>query len=247
MSNPADAATQKATGSTPSFADLVDKAIKEAKQDDKGNLVLPEDLDESVKYAATIEKRRRDTQAAYTRDRQKLTALEAEKATLFSEVVGDVKLELTDEQVNELEELKFSDPEAWRRKVNDYEKVALQKKRTSVEEKLKQVSTSALDNDELERRKTVLEEFVKSHAGFTLNDDIIANDIPPRISKKLEKGEITFDQFLETCFEYLTTGKTVKTEATMEQPNLRKVPGGASPSDTAVKEDIISSYENEIY
>lgn len=231
------------------FAGLVNKAVNEATVDAKGNLVLPDNLDPNVKYAASIEKRRRDTQADHTRQSQKIKALEAEKSTLLSKVTGSVELELTKEQAEELEDLKFSDPEAWRKKVNSYESSARTKRTAEIDEELKQVSSSTLDQNELERRKTVLADFIEAKDdGFKLDDDIIANDIPPRILKKLNDGKITFEDFLQECYDYTKTGKVIKqTEKVPSEGNLSKVSGGNSPDKNAVKEDIIKSYEKETF
>lgn len=251
MGNPADKSvdTQEErdqdTGS--SFADLVNKAVNEAKTDEKGNLVLPDGLSEEVKYAATLEKRRRDTQASYTKISQKVKALEAEKSALLSKATGSFELELTTEQEAELEDLKFSDPEAWRKKMNTLETEARNKRTKEIDEELKKVSSSSLEIEELERRKQVLSDFLEANEGFELDDDIIANDIPPRISKKLEVGQITFEEFLQECHDYLKTGKVIKQDKVLSGPNLSKVGGGNSPDKNAVKEDIITSYAKETY
>lgn len=247
MSNPTEEVDTQQERTEATFADKVNEVLRNAKTDDKGRLVLPEDLSEEVKYAVTAEKRLRDTQAAFTQSRQSQKVLEAEKATLLSKVTGKIELNLTTEQAEELEELKFSDPEAWRNKINKLETAARAKTAQDLEDELKQVSTSSLANEELERRAEILEEFNRANPGFQLTDDIIANDIPPRIVMKLETGKISFEAFLQECYDYSKTGKVVKQEETMDQPNLSKVGGGSKPDKNAVKEDIILSYKKETY
>lgn len=230
------------------FASKVNDAVSKMTQDAKGNWVLPDDItDEAVKHAATIEKRFRDTQGAFTKERQKTKALEAEVSVLKPKAVGAVQLNLTDEQTAELDELKFSDPEAWRKKMNTYERNALKAQEEQLEKEVKETTTSTLEKDELERRETVLSEFLETHKGFELNDDIIANDIPPRITKKLNDGTITFEQFLEECYNYSKTGKVIKQKDGPNLPNLSKVGGGDKPDANAMKEDVITSYDKEVY
>lgn len=230
------------------FAGKVNKAVNEAKVDAKGNLVLPEGISDEVRYAAGLEKRRRDTQADHTRLSQRTKALEAEKSALLNRVTGSVELELTAEQAEELEDLKFSDPEAWRKKMNSYESSARTKRTSEIDEELKKVAASTLDQNEIERRKTVLADFIEANDGFELDDDVIANDIPPRITKKLADGRITFEEFLQECYDYTKTGKVVKqTEKVPSEGNLSKVSGGNSPDKNAVKEDIVKSYEKETF
>jgi hypothetical protein len=246
MSNPSKDATQNDEAKT-SFSDLVNKTVEKLKTDDKGNLVFPDDTSEEVKYAATLEKRRRDTQSSFTTAQQKTKALEAEKAALLKKLNGSVEVKLTQEQTEELEELKFSDPEAWRKKMNSLEAEARTQRTKEINDELKQVSTSSLESEELEARKQQLEEFNEAHPNFVLTDDFIADNIPPRITRKLETGKISFEQYLQECYDYTTTGKVVKQDDTMDQPNLSKVGGGSDPDNNAVTEDAILSYKKETY
>lgn len=246
MSTPANKAdTQQKT--ELSFAERVNKIVTEAEVDDKGNLKLPDDLSEELQFAANTEKRRRDTQSAYTKQIQTNKALEVEKSTLLNKF-GEVDVKLTPEQAEELENLKFEDPEAWRKKLNQYEKDARKQRVAEIDEELKKVSKSTLEGQELESRKEKLAAFQEAHPDFELNDDVIASDIPPRITKKLETGAITFEEFLNECHSYLTTGKVVKQgDAVMGQPNIGRVGGSHQPEKNALNKDEITSYNKEVF
>ena len=251
MNTPAEDADiqddQEGNQKSSSFADKVNDAVKAITINDKGEYQLPDDLPDDVKFAATAEKRRRDTQADLSRGRQEANALKAEKAALLKKLTHETPVVLSADQQEELEELKFSDPDAWRKKLNEYETTARNKRIAEIDEELKQVSAGTLETEELERRKEVLELFKAENEGFDINDDILANDIPPRISKKLETGKISFEQFLVECRDYLKTGKVIKQDDTMDQPNLSKVGGSGKPDQNALKEDIVLSYKNETY
>lgn len=260
MSNPAnkaDTQTQdnlgyedEANTKKVSFADKVNEAVSKMVQDDKGVWQLPEGIkEEALQVAVLAEKRFRDTQSAFTRAQQKTKALEAENSILKQKATENVQVQLTDAQSEELEELKFSDPEMWRKKMNTYETNARNEHSKAVEEEVKKITTSTLEEQELERREAVLSEFLKDpeHKGFELNEDIIANDIPPRITNKLVKGTITFEQFLQECYDYSKTGKVIKQNDSPHMVNLSKVGGGDKPDANAMKEDAITSYSKEIY
>lgn len=229
------------------FEDAVSKAVKEIKRGKDGKYVLPKGLSVEVRHAAILEQRRRDTQSGFTKEVQKNKALEAEKTALRKKATGNVKIELTAEQAEELEDLKFSDPEAWRKKMNKYERDAHAAADKELEDEIKSVSADTLAKDELERRKEVLAEFNLANPGFQLNDDVIQNDIPPRITKRLETGEISFEAFLQEVLDYSKTGKVMKQEKTRNQPNLSRVGGGSRPDKHAEKEDIILSYNKEVF
>lgn len=258
MTNPALAASQdenlddtdaKDGKKEQTFEQKINSIVDTVGRDEKGRYVVPDDLSEPEKFAVIAEKRRRDTQSEFTRTTQKNKALEAEKAALLNKASGSVKVELTTAQAEELEELKFSDQEAWRKKMNTYERDASAKQKKELDDELKQVSTSSLVNEELDRRKHVLLDFNQAHPDIEITDEVIANDIPPRIVKRLETGAISFEVFLDECSDYLKTGKVVKQveQPPRKQPNLSKVGGGSKPDENAVKEDIVLSYKKEVF
>ena len=183
--------------------------------------------------AEKAEKRRRDTQAAYTKSQQELAQLKATVAVLER----TAKPQVDQAKLAELEDLKFSDPDAWRVKVNSLE-AEVQKQHEA------EIATAAKNLSDYEIRQATLEEFKATHPGFELSDD----DIPPRIAKKLAEGKVSFEEFLEEVHSYLTAPRVVgETAKTLEQPNLSKVGGGNTPSQAAKSEDIILSYRKEIF
>lgn len=252
MTNPADkAASQKDAAKQPkqTIEAKINSIVDAITRDEKtGQYVLPNDLSDAERFAAIAEKRRRDTQSEFTKERQKAKALEVEKDTLIKRVAKNVTVELTPQQAEELEDLKFSDPEAWRKKKNQYESLAITKQSTEIAEELKQVSTTTLKTEELERRKQVLADFNQKHPDFEISDTIIANDIPPRIVKKLETGAVTFEAFLQECYDYTHKGKVVDIEPPLKkQPNLSRVGGGVRPDPNAIKKDVITTYQTATF
>jgi len=227
MSNPEDIGSA-ATPDNPSENSNADK-----------QLTLEEQL-------AIAEKRRKDTQAGYTKSRQAIKALEAEKAELLKQLEQVSKVNIPKEDQERLEELKYEDPEAWREEVNKIEQKVTSESRARLEELTGEARKAAEINFELDRRQQVLSEFNAS-AETPITDEIIANEVPPRITKKLELGEVTFEEFLEDVAEYLGKGKAVKNEKTLDQPNLSELSGGTKPSDYKPEESLSSSYAKTIF
>lgn len=243
MSNPDNAAAQTIpTGKEPkeSFADQVNNAVSAMTVNDNGLHILPDGLEDNVRVAAEAEKRRRDTQSSFSKSQQALKVAQAENDRLRGLIVPQLKL--TAEQKEELFDLKESDPDAWREKLSSYEAEA----EAELGEKLKKVKTESSAEAEVARRAQVLEDFLTANPEFTINDDVLANDIPPRIKNKLISGEATFEQFLIDAKEYLGKNK-VPSMGSGKEPDLNSTGGGANATSSAVKEDIISSYESEIY
>lgn len=200
---------------------------------------LEEQLAGARKAADLAEQRRRDTQAAYTKNQQRLKAIEAEKK-LLEEKVGSLSVKETEE----LEALKAYDPDAWYEKRKELELQSKQK----LQQELSDVSIEASREAELERRAQLLEEFNASHPGFELTDQRIQLDVPGRFTAQLEKGEISFEQFLDSVHNYLNTPKVVGDgNKTLGQPDLGKLGGGDLPTKATTAVDIVASYKKEIF
>lgn len=201
-----------------------------------------ENLSDASQQQIDWEKRFKDTQAAYTKAQQKLKETEAKAKVL--EELSRPKVELAKEDAEALEDLKYKDPDAWREKIDRLEKEALDKHR----EKLNEATQAASYESELERRAQVLAEFSASHPDIVLTDDVIQYDVPRRITSKLEKGETTFEEFLEQAYAYLTTPKKIgSANSVLGQPNLGKLGGDSTPTGSAVDRDIVATYSKAVF
>lgn len=231
---------------TVTFEQKVNTVISKMVEKD-GKWELPDDItdvDEAVLYAARSEKRYRDTQGAYTKSRQKIKEIETINDRLTSHLVENATLHLNAEQLDELEELKLRDPEAWRTKLNEHESTS----RQILKDKIEGFRKDGEKLSELEVRQIQYEAFTES-TGIELSDEIIENQLPASYSKQLEAGTITFDQFLEKAKDFLTKDKVIK-GANDTKPNstsLNDLPGGSKPTEKATDGDIVASYNKEIY
>jgi Skp family chaperone for outer membrane proteins len=187
------------------------------------------------------EKRFKDTQGAYTKSQQALKEAQAKLEALEKLTVP--KVEVDEATKAELEALKYEDPDAWRVKVNQLESEAARKHQDTLNE----AGRLAAQQAELERRAQVLEEFNRSH-NINITDEVIQYDVPPRITKKLETGEVSFEAYLEEVVEYLAKPKVIGDgNEVLEQPDLNKIGGDDKPSTGAVSKDIAANYKNIVF
>jgi len=209
----------------------LNKAIGEVTTDDKGKLVFPEAMDPTMRLAVTAEKKYRDTQSSYTKGQMTLNGLEAENLALREQLTkGIVKpLELTPEETTRLDDLKFTAPDEWRKEINLLEAKQQESNREEVGKMTEGIRTQADEKYEGQRRVSVLEEFNRGRT-MPLTDTQLMNDIPPSISNKLGKGDITFEQFLAEADVYLSKGKTVKNPDNPTLPDLQDTTGSSTPS-----------------
>lgn len=228
-----------------SFEQQVNEATSKMVQSEDGKWSFPEGLElrPEVQYAANLERRRRDTQTAFAKANQRAKALEVENSELAKGWEQDLVSKLSEEQQDELAELKVSDPDAWRQKINEVEEA----NRNSFKATRETISKKAQQESELERRQRLLDEFSEANPDLALTDDVIQNDIPPRFLKKLENGG-AFEDFLEDCKEYLSKGRVVGGGAQAPAtPNLATSGGTSTPAPSAIEQSIKSSYKAETY
>lgn len=232
----------------PSFGDKVNTVVASMVQGEDGNWQLPETVDksdEALIFAVNAERRRRDTQSAFTKTSQENARLKAEANQLAEGWQKDFASSLAPEVQAELEELKITDPDAWRQRLNylEEERVAkFQEKRTAIQQK-------AVGESEIEYRQRAFQEFQEQYPTLQLTDDAIKYDIPPRITKELDEGKITFVDYLTKAAEYLSKNRVLKPSE--EKPtggtDLGKAPGASLPDGNAVKIASQNQYKEEIY
>ena len=218
--NPADTQHDKVV--EPTLEVKVNEALN--KVDEKGKLVFEEGVDPLFKALVVETKKARDHQAAFTKSRQEVADLKAKKDLLEAEVKAN-SAQLSPEKIAELEDLKFTDPDAWYAKKLEYENDAKARFNGQLEEKLTEASTKALRDLTLVERTEMLNNF-QAQTGIILTDEVMANDIPPRIQSKI--NAMPFEDYLQEVATYLNTVKAVKdTDEGLGITNLSNLAGSS--------------------
>jgi hypothetical protein len=228
---------------TPSFQDKVNEAIGLTTRDEKGVLVIPDTIDEPTAFAVRAEVRRRDTQSALAKAQQENSVLKTTQQKLIESWESDAVANLSNTEQARLEELKNQDPDKWRVEITSLE----QQRREAFKTKVDQISTETNHATELDRRVAILAAYNEEHSDKPITDDVIKNDIPPRIVAKLEKGEVAFEDFLQEVSDYLGKGKVVQGAAAPGDASLSGAPGGQQPTAFAQEQQSVQEYEGEIY
>ena len=184
------------------------------------------------------EKRFKDTQAAFTKSRQELAATKAEllaaKEMQQFTMPADVKARL--------DELKFSDPDAWRVEMNAFE----QSKTKKFEEAYTANTEAILSELNQADRVQTLQEFNSLH-GVEITESLLQNEIPNRIHNELNSGTIDYATYLAKCVEYMRTPKVIAgTQEVLGQPNIGKIGGGATPGEAASNLNIETAYKSMV-
>lgn len=231
------------------YADKVNSVVAKMVKAEDGSWTLPAEvessLDEAMLHAVRTERRYRDTQASYTASRQQLKALETTNEELTNHVIANATLHLTDEQREELDDLRTSDPDAWRAKLNDYEVQAKELQRS----KVKEFADKGKAASEAELRVQAYEQF-KNETGIELSDQVIENQLPASYLKKLNAGAWTFEEFLSEAKKFLAPGdvKIKGANAPGDKPkDMSKMSGGSAPSAEAQEGASGQDYSKEVY
>ena len=207
---------------------------------------LTTDTPESTQQV-DYEKRFKDTQAFATKIAQEKADKERELEELKAELsvlktTAKPSLTIDPQLQNELDDLKYSDPDVWRTRVNELETAATKDFNSKIAE-AKHLSSQQL---ELQRRANVLSQFQTEHPDVELTDELLHLDIPQRIVKELENGKVTYEEFLNNVYNYVKTPKVIGSiTKTLEQPNLSKIAGDDTPTkNSSSSQNIIQTYEN---
>lgn len=220
-------ATQATGKSVPKPIEMlqseVNELVKQVTVDSEGKFIYPDGTPEHMRLLVASEKKFRDTQSSFTKNQQTLKQIEEENkalqeklANLSSSVQG-----LPQEELERLEELKYTDPEAWYEERQKAEKGL----RTKVQEQ-----TSA--DQELRNRHRYLAELNVGRE-IPITPELLDNDIPARINNKLVKGELSFEAYLSEVISYLDKGRVVANPTLDSGTNLTTLgssSGTISPS-----------------
>lgn len=213
------------------FLDEINAIASKMTEDDKGNWHLPEgeEVSKEVMIAANLERRRRSTESALSKSTLKLKASESVSKQLKDRIAALIAADISPEKQKELDDIKYEEPDTYHVEMSKLESKA----RATLESELGDLDSTALQEAENEARKMLLEKYNSEHPDAMLDDNIINNDIPPRIVNQLAKGDITFEQFLEKVETFLGKGKVIGGGTEIKpQPNLNKTGGDSEPTVT---------------
>lgn len=236
------------SSNTNGVQDQINDLVSAMVEDENGKWEIPKDklkgVSEAVVYAAKAEKRFRDTQSSYTKSRQRVKELETVNDNLTEHVIQNATMHLTDQEREELDDLRTSNPEAWREKLNEHE----QKAKELQNQKIEEFKNKGKEASEGEMRTAAYQAFTE-RTGIELSDDVINNQLPASFMKNIEEGKWTFDKFLDEAEKFLKLPAKIKgaNDKPENDKDLSKMPGGKEPSEEAQEGDAVQSYKNEVY
>lgn len=244
-------ATPETQNAQDSLEQKVTAIISQSTYDAETNKVslpdkLKDTLNADILYAITLEHRRRNTQSSYTKNQQKTKALEAENSKLAELVSGVSKVEIPKEDLDRLDALMYEDPQKWRKELDIVEKKAIGETKAKIAELTSEAKDAAEVSFELNRREQVLSLFNES-AELQITEELIANEVPPRITKKLAEGKVTFEEFLDEVAIYVGKGKVIKNEDILDQPNMGDLGGSKTPDNTKSDKGLAEKYKADLY
>lgn len=137
------------------------------------------------------EQRYLELQSSYTKSRQELAAYKV-KANALAKQLENSNIQLDPEVAEELEQLKYTNPEAWRQKLNALENARAKEIQTEIDRQI-----------EIDRRKELLAEYNAKNPHYQINDYVADYVLPRGIVNKLEQGEVSFESFLKEASDYL--------------------------------------------
>jgi len=186
-----------------------------------------------------LKKRFKDTQAAYTRARQEVAALKAEIKVLKEELQKAVAAKLPKEELEKLENLKYENPDEWRLRMNELERMVAEQTLDGVLKKAEEVKKQTLKQMEEE----IYKEFKQTHPDFDLHQ--VYDQLPLGLIKRYEEGKLDYASFLEEAYTFVNSATNIKQpENPPKSVDLGAVGGSTEPSEEAKNLDINELYIN---
>jgi len=223
------------------FEQQAESLAGEMKKGTDGKYQYPEgNHSDEVKVAAMMERRRRDTDSTNGKLFAKLKATETINGKLTDKILASPKLDLSPEDQKRLSDLMYDDPEQWRVEMNKLESGAT----SSLKADIATVTDEASQQAEQETRQEILDQFNVEFPDANLTDELLDQELPPRMWTALKNGDVSFGKFLRDANKYITTPRKVQGSKTYKNPNLGKSGGGSAPSADAIKGQNKTDYAN---
>ena len=206
--------------------ELINETLKKVKVDENGKFVYPEDIDPMLKAAVAAAKSFRDTQAAYTRSRQKEKALEAELEAMRKQLASTPPTSiLTPDEQRQLDQLKVTDPDKWYEVMKKLE----EKGTEELDKKFGEVRQQAEQEAIIEERKSKLAEF-NTGREKPLTIEQLELEVPPKWAQDVIDGKLPFEDYLDRAYTFIYGNKVVQNPPKPEPTtDLNKVSGSATP------------------
>lgn len=222
------------------FQTLLNQTVKATKVDEKGNLIFPDGIMEEMKAAVRAEKKYRDLQRNFQSNQQELQAEKAKVQELENLIPNDG---LTDEEREELEQLKLTDPDQWYQRKRELEDRASQTRVNKLNEAKETAASKAKQLTVEEQRQEAFELF-NSQREVPITQEMLNNDIPMRLINKRDEMDVT--DWLSEVANFLDSPKTVANNIPNNVQNLGKLgnhEGNVTPgevdTDILYKEEVI--------
>ena len=232
------------------FEKEVNELASQISTGDDGKWVLPEkfeDLPEPTQFAVRAERRRRDTQSSLTQAQSQNKVLDAQNKAIQSKLEKELGGAVSQEQKQELDDLLQSDPEAWRKRMNEIEA----SNRTNSSKEAEKIASEAGEEALIAHREEVLEQFIEQNPGFELTDDIFNDYLPSGLKNRLADGRVSFEDFLHEARDFLGKKKVVGDISQVKTEeggvDISQLSGGSTPGTDAADREAQTSYKDEVY
>ena len=190
-----------------------------------------------------LNKRIKDNRDQALAAQQAAAELKKEKAVLLKELnsVSLATAALPADEAKRLDELKYSDPDAWLEEVT-----ALKgKSQSTLESTLAEARKAAGEEIKKQTEQEAINSFITANPNIKLED--LETKVPYGLKASFDSGEITVQQFLDEANKFFNAKESSGGQQTLNQITLKDLSGTAQASKDAVSKESAVSYETATF
>lgn len=240
------------TNSNPSDQeDVVALALEGYKADENGKVVIPENTPVFVATALKVEQRRRNANSAYSKSEAERLKLKSENEALRAGMADVAKpAGFSAVQQEELDELKFSDVDAYYERRQAFEKA----NKGAASEVVADAITAAGRTAEVNYNQQVakgrdeaVNDMLTRHnvenPETPISKEMLELDIPPALMNRYTSGELGGPGFLKEVSKFLYADRVVGGKHDVgNEPDFSGATGSSSASDKAKEQTFEEAY-----
>ena len=191
----------------------------------------------------TLNKRVKDNRDQAMAAQQSTAELKKEKSVLMEQLnsTNVATASLSADEGKKLDELKYSDPDAWMAKVTALKQTS----QSSLDGMLSEARTAAGVEIKKQTNQEAINSFMATNPAITI--ERLEAEVPYGLKSSFDSGSIGVQEFLTEANKFFSASAGSNADAVLSQTSLKDLGGDVTASKTAIHKESADSYESATF